>query len=212
MKYICRNIDHVEALWCTDISYLSSCLASGCRSSSQLSTLLTCLYDQCPFSFLFSFQMNRVDADCLHKGWHLPLGYSCLARPQLHVCDTFNNLLKLDFSAIECEYFLYICLWPFSPLLVIFVLSIFFACSIMFSFSLFCWDRNGDGRKFLLLLLYWLIGGSYPKYHLWYGSVAAETKKGFISVTDKKDGYSFLYPFGWQVWVSGLFCILECNF
>ncbi|OMO97005.1 Photosystem II PsbP, oxygen evolving complex [Corchorus olitorius] len=27
---------------------------------------------------------------------------------------------------------------------------------------------------------------------------AAETKKGFLSVTDKKDGYSFLYPFGWQ--------------
>ncbi|XVE69116.1 hypothetical protein DITRI_Ditri09bG0124800 [Diplodiscus trichospermus] len=27
---------------------------------------------------------------------------------------------------------------------------------------------------------------------------AAETKKGFIAVTDKKDGYSFLYPFGWQ--------------
>lgn len=29
-------------------------------------------------------------------------------------------------------------------------------------------------------------------------SFAAESKKGFISVTDKKDGYSFLYPFGWQ--------------
>ncbi|GMH31003.1 hypothetical protein Nepgr_032846 [Nepenthes gracilis] len=29
-------------------------------------------------------------------------------------------------------------------------------------------------------------------------SFAAETKKGFLSVTDKKDGYSFLYPFGWQ--------------
>ncbi|KDP37390.1 hypothetical protein JCGZ_08401 [Jatropha curcas] len=27
---------------------------------------------------------------------------------------------------------------------------------------------------------------------------AAETKKGFLLVTDKKDGYSFLYPFGWQ--------------
>ncbi|KAI3454797.1 hypothetical protein Pfo_011460 [Paulownia fortunei] len=27
---------------------------------------------------------------------------------------------------------------------------------------------------------------------------AAETKKGFLSVTDKKDGYTFLYPFGWQ--------------
>ncbi|KAF3433765.1 hypothetical protein FNV43_RR24868 [Rhamnella rubrinervis] len=29
-------------------------------------------------------------------------------------------------------------------------------------------------------------------------SFAAENKKGFISVVDKKDGYSFLYPFGWQ--------------
>ncbi|XP_043816549.1 psbP-like protein 1, chloroplastic isoform X2 [Manihot esculenta] len=27
---------------------------------------------------------------------------------------------------------------------------------------------------------------------------AQETKKGFLLVTDKKDGYSFLYPFGWQ--------------
>ncbi|CAN0837076.1 PsbP-like protein 1, chloroplastic [Linum grandiflorum] len=29
-------------------------------------------------------------------------------------------------------------------------------------------------------------------------SFAAENKKGFLSVTDQKDGYSFLYPFGWQ--------------
>ncbi|KAJ8553732.1 hypothetical protein K7X08_024410 [Anisodus acutangulus] len=29
-------------------------------------------------------------------------------------------------------------------------------------------------------------------------SFAAENKKGFLPVTDKKDGYSFLYPFGWQ--------------
>ncbi|KAJ6772827.1 PSBP-LIKE PROTEIN 1 CHLOROPLASTIC [Salix koriyanagi] len=29
-------------------------------------------------------------------------------------------------------------------------------------------------------------------------SFAAETKKGYLLVTDKKDGYSFLYPFGWQ--------------
>lgn len=27
---------------------------------------------------------------------------------------------------------------------------------------------------------------------------AAEAKKGFIPVTDNKDGYTFLYPFGWQ--------------
>lgn len=29
-------------------------------------------------------------------------------------------------------------------------------------------------------------------------SFAAESKKGFQAVLDKKDGYSFLYPFGWQ--------------
>ncbi|XP_027351805.1 psbP-like protein 1, chloroplastic isoform X3 [Abrus precatorius] len=29
-------------------------------------------------------------------------------------------------------------------------------------------------------------------------SFAAENKKGFLHVLDKKDGYSFLYPFGWQ--------------
>ncbi|KAF8395067.1 hypothetical protein HHK36_019007 [Tetracentron sinense] len=28
--------------------------------------------------------------------------------------------------------------------------------------------------------------------------VAAEAKKGFSGVSDAKDGYSFLYPFGWQ--------------
>lgn len=29
-------------------------------------------------------------------------------------------------------------------------------------------------------------------------SFAAEAKKGFLPVTDKKDGYEFIYPFGWQ--------------
>ncbi|XP_010920706.1 psbP-like protein 1, chloroplastic isoform X1 [Elaeis guineensis] len=29
-------------------------------------------------------------------------------------------------------------------------------------------------------------------------SASSEVKKGFQSVLDKKDGYSFLYPFGWQ--------------
>ncbi|KAL5733307.1 hypothetical protein ACOSP7_032650 [Xanthoceras sorbifolium] len=29
-------------------------------------------------------------------------------------------------------------------------------------------------------------------------SFAVESKKGFLSVTDKNDGYSFVYPFGWQ--------------
>ncbi|KVH99282.1 Mog1/PsbP, alpha/beta/alpha sandwich [Cynara cardunculus var. scolymus] len=28
--------------------------------------------------------------------------------------------------------------------------------------------------------------------------VAAENAKGFLPVTDKTDGYSFIYPFGWQ--------------
>nr|DAD25935.1 TPA_asm: hypothetical protein HUJ06_027403 [Nelumbo nucifera] len=33
---------------------------------------------------------------------------------------------------------------------------------------------------------------------------AAETKKGFLAVLDKKDGYSFLYPFGWQeIYIEG---------
>ncbi|KAG5618438.1 hypothetical protein H5410_018262 [Solanum commersonii] len=31
--------------------------------------------------------------------------------------------------------------------------------------------------------------------------IAAENKKGFLPVTDKKDGYSFLYPFGWQLFL-----------
>ncbi|BFG22614.1 hypothetical protein CerSpe_088880 [Prunus speciosa] len=29
-------------------------------------------------------------------------------------------------------------------------------------------------------------------------SFAAENKKGFLPVTDKTDGYEFVYPFGWQ--------------
>ncbi|KAK7340848.1 hypothetical protein VNO77_21562 [Canavalia gladiata] len=29
-------------------------------------------------------------------------------------------------------------------------------------------------------------------------SFAAENKKGFLPVLDKKDGYSFIYPFGWE--------------
>ncbi|XP_068669136.1 psbP-like protein 1, chloroplastic [Aristolochia californica] len=34
-------------------------------------------------------------------------------------------------------------------------------------------------------------------------SFAAESKKGFQIVNDRKDGYSFLYPFGWQEVVIG---------
>ncbi|KAF3494456.1 hypothetical protein DY000_02056258, partial [Brassica cretica] len=29
-------------------------------------------------------------------------------------------------------------------------------------------------------------------------SFGAESKKGFMTVSDNKDAYSFLYPFGWQ--------------
>ncbi|CAN7061317.1 unnamed protein product [Brassica oleracea var. botrytis] len=29
-------------------------------------------------------------------------------------------------------------------------------------------------------------------------SYGAESKKGFMTVSDNKDAYSFLYPFGWQ--------------
>ena len=36
------------------------------------------------------------------------------------------------------------------------------------------------------------------RVYTWCGSVAAESKKGFLSVLDKKDGYTFLYPFGWE--------------
>ncbi|XP_057979482.1 psbP-like protein 1, chloroplastic isoform X2 [Malania oleifera] len=31
-----------------------------------------------------------------------------------------------------------------------------------------------------------------------FTSFAVETKKGFLPALDQKDGYSFLYPFGWQ--------------
>ncbi|CAK9147939.1 unnamed protein product [Ilex paraguariensis] len=34
--------------------------------------------------------------------------------------------------------------------------------------------------------------------HLTSSSFAAESKKGFVAVKDNNDGYSFLYPFGWQ--------------
>ncbi|KAI0507514.1 hypothetical protein KFK09_013639 [Dendrobium nobile] len=37
-----------------------------------------------------------------------------------------------------------------------------------------------------------------PLYQANPVSLAAEVKKGFQFVSDKKDGYSFLYPFGWQ--------------
>lgn len=67
----------------------------------------------------------------------------------------------------------------------------------------------------------WIMMADILRRHLWYGSVAAENKKGFISVVDKNDGYSFLYPFGWQVCVSKFIflvfvsvanVILSCSF
>nr|CAD1837003.1 unnamed protein product [Ananas comosus var. bracteatus] len=41
-----------------------------------------------------------------------------------------------------------------------------------------------------------LLSGAIAAYV--FLSLAAEAKKGFNAVSDKKDGYSFLYPFGWQ--------------
>ncbi|KAJ1435510.1 PsbP family [Sesbania bispinosa] len=45
------------------------------------------------------------------------------------------------------------------------------------------------------------IGATSPLVFLFNqhsNSFAAENKKGFLPVLDKKDGYSFIYPFGWQ--------------
>ncbi|KAJ4834849.1 phycocyanin alpha-subunit phycocyanobilin lyase [Turnera subulata] len=57
-------------------------------------------------------------------------------------------------------------------------------------------SQVGCGRRQLIA-----IGVSAPWISLLNqpsSSFAAETKKGFLLVTDKKDSYSFLYPFGWQ--------------
>ncbi|CAL5372205.1 unnamed protein product [Camellia sinensis] len=63
--------------------------------------------------------------------------------------------------------------------------------------SNFISSRNRSGRRQLIAmgttLAPWVLL-SNPKYT----SFAAESKKGFLGVTDKKDGYSFVYPFGWQ--------------
>lgn len=37
-----------------------------------------------------------------------------------------------------------------------------------------------------------------PLFQSNLASIAAEAQKGFQAVEDRKDGYSFLYPFGWQ--------------
>uniref|UniRef100_A0A0F7GYE2 PsbP-like protein 1 n=1 Tax=Hypseocharis bilobata TaxID=253189 RepID=A0A0F7GYE2_9ROSI len=57
-----------------------------------------------------------------------------------------------------------------------------------------CQDR--PGRRQLLA-----VGLIFPSVSLLSQnsvSFAAENKKGFLPVSDKKDGYSFIYPFGWQ--------------
>ncbi|CAO2818454.1 unnamed protein product [Amaranthus hypochondriacus] len=56
--------------------------------------------------------------------------------------------------------------------------------------------QDGIARRKLLAL-----GATIPGILLFSNtpiSFAAESKKGFLPVTDKKDGYTFLYPFGWQ--------------
>ncbi|XP_057805018.1 psbP-like protein 1, chloroplastic [Salvia miltiorrhiza] len=56
--------------------------------------------------------------------------------------------------------------------------------------------EDGPGRRQLLAVgvtvAPWLFMSQQA------ATFAAETKKGFLPVTDKKDGYTFLYPFGWQ--------------
>ncbi|CAD5188985.1 unnamed protein product [Musa acuminata subsp. malaccensis] len=65
-----------------------------------------------------------------------------------------------------------------------------------------CIDRNlsvfaeGSGRRQSLVLGAITFFGSLS--HANSASFAAEAKKGFQAVLDKKDGYTFLYPFGWQ--------------
>ncbi|KAF8104140.1 hypothetical protein N665_0178s0024 [Sinapis alba] len=43
-----------------------------------------------------------------------------------------------------------------------------------------------------------IIGRQTPRYDPTY--FAAESNKGFMTVSDNKDAYVFLYPFGWQVY------------
>ncbi|KAI3943973.1 hypothetical protein MKW92_023314 [Papaver armeniacum] len=60
------------------------------------------------------------------------------------------------------------------------------------------------GRRETLVL--GTIGTCVSLFNPTSAAFAAESKKaGFMGVTDKKDGYEFLYPFGWQeVSVEGL--------
>ncbi|CAA0840636.1 PsbP-like protein 1- chloroplastic [Striga hermonthica] len=58
-------------------------------------------------------------------------------------------------------------------------------------------SQDGPGRRQLLA-----IGTTIAPWLFFCQQIptsfAAETKKGFLLVTDRKDGYNFLYPFGWQ--------------
>ncbi|CBI31731.3 hypothetical protein VitviT2T_019187 [Vitis vinifera] len=56
--------------------------------------------------------------------------------------------------------------------------------------------EDGPGRRQVLAV--GAIGSWVSLVNQTSISFAAETKKGFLAVMDKKDGYSFLYPFGWQ--------------
>ncbi|KAG6401804.1 hypothetical protein SASPL_138670 [Salvia splendens] len=56
--------------------------------------------------------------------------------------------------------------------------------------------EDGPGRRKLLALGVTVAPWLFMSQHA--ATFAAETKKGFLPVTDKKDGYTFVYPFGWQ--------------
>ncbi|XP_020522836.1 psbP-like protein 1, chloroplastic isoform X1 [Amborella trichopoda] len=64
------------------------------------------------------------------------------------------------------------------------------------SFSLI--NAASPSREQLIQCVGSLIMMDVLREHPWYGTVAAEALKGFQAVSDKNDGYSFLYPFGWQ--------------
>ncbi|KAK6929303.1 PsbP, C-terminal [Dillenia turbinata] len=57
-------------------------------------------------------------------------------------------------------------------------------------------SEDRTGRRQLLasgVILPWVLSVNQSSI-----SFAAESKKGFLPVIDKKDGYSFVYPFGWE--------------
>uniref|UniRef100_A0A0D9VVR0 PsbP C-terminal domain-containing protein n=1 Tax=Leersia perrieri TaxID=77586 RepID=A0A0D9VVR0_9ORYZ len=60
-----------------------------------------------------------------------------------------------------------------------------------------CKPKNSDDTKESSRRRMLLAAGA-AMFLSWSNPAASEAKKGFLPVTDKKDGYSFLYPFGWQ--------------